>query len=180
MKKIILILILLVAGVVNAQKINWMTMNDAIAAQEKQPKKILVDVYTNWCGPCKLLDRNTFSNADVAAYINEHFYAVKFNAEGNETVSINAQTFANPKFDPSKTRGRNSVHQFARFMRVSAYPTMLFIESDGTLITNLKGYRTPQQLEPFLKLYGTDLWKTVDSQEKFDQYTASFKNEFNG
>jgi thioredoxin-related protein len=180
MKKIIPILILLVAAVVNAQKINWMTMNDAIAAQEKQPKKILVDVYTNWCGPCKLLDRNTFSNTDVAAYINEHFYAVKFNAEGNETVSINDQTFTNPNFNPSKTAGRNSVHQFTRFMKVNAYPTMLFIESDGTLITNLKGYRTPQQLEPFLKLYSTDLWKTLDTQEKFDRYTSSFKNKFNG
>ena len=65
MKKLILLLILLSAGTLTAQKINWMTMNEALAAQKKEPKKIFMDVYTDWCGPCKLLDRNTFSNKKV-------------------------------------------------------------------------------------------------------------------
>ncbi len=65
-----------------AQEINWVTFEEALKLQKEKPKKIMMDVYTNWCGPCKMLDRNTFQNKDVANYVNEHYYAVKFNAEG--------------------------------------------------------------------------------------------------
>ena len=65
-----------------------MTLDEARAAQKKEPKKIFMDVYTNWCGPCKLLDKNTFQNPDVSRYISEHFYAVKFNAEGTEEIAF--------------------------------------------------------------------------------------------
>ena len=70
-----------------AQEINWLTLEKAIELQKKSPKKIMIDVYTSWCGPCKMLDKNTFHNADVVKYVNANYYAVKFNAEGNESVN---------------------------------------------------------------------------------------------
>ncbi|MCB0458229.1 MAG: thioredoxin family protein, partial [Flavobacteriaceae bacterium] len=76
MKKITLLFLLFSIGIVSAQEIKWMTMDEALAAQSKTPKKIFVDMYTVWCGPCKMLDKNTFSNPDVAAFINKNFYAV--------------------------------------------------------------------------------------------------------
>ena len=75
-----------------------MTLDEARAAQKKEPKKIFMDVYTNWCGPCKLLDKNTFQNPDVSRYISEHFYAVKFNAEGNDVIKFKGYTFKNPNY----------------------------------------------------------------------------------
>jgi len=73
-KLFILTLILIGTTAVYAQeKINWMSMNDALAAQKEHPKKIFMDVYTKWCGPCKLLDKNTFSNKHVIQFINENF-----------------------------------------------------------------------------------------------------------
>ena len=65
MKNLLLVLILLLTGVAKAQKINWMSMNEALVAQKETPKKIIMDVYTTWCGPCKLLDKNTFGDKDV-------------------------------------------------------------------------------------------------------------------
>ena len=112
MKKLLVLLLVFVAGFGYAQKINWMTMNEALEAQKKKPKKIFVDIYTNWCGPCKMLDKNTFSNPDLIKYVNEKFYAVKFNAEGNETVSYQGQTYTNPDYDPAKANTRNSTNQF--------------------------------------------------------------------
>ena len=56
------------------------------------PKKIFIDAYTVWCAPCKMLDKNTFANKDVANYINKNYYAVKFNAEGNETIKFDGKT----------------------------------------------------------------------------------------
>ena len=44
-----------------AQQIEWMSLSEALEAQKKEPKKIIMDVYTKWCGPCKLLDKNTFA-----------------------------------------------------------------------------------------------------------------------
>lgn len=178
MKYLVLFTLLLFVGSLTAQKINWMTMNEAISAQAKNPKKIFVDMYTNWCGPCKLMDRNTFSNKDVIAYINKNFYAVKFNAEGNETIRDNEQTFTNPGYDPAKAKKRNSRHQFTKYMGVNAYPTVLFIDEYGKLINRVKGYKTPQQMELYLKFFGTDLWKEINTQESFDEYFETFEPEF--
>ena len=71
-----------------SQEIKWISLEDAVYLQEAVPRNIIIDMYTNWCGPCKLLDRNTFANKDVAKYINDNFYAVKFNAEGNDIVNF--------------------------------------------------------------------------------------------
>lgn len=180
MKKILFVALLFAFGSISAQGIKWMTMEEALAAQATSPKKIFVDMYTVWCGPCKLLDRNTFGNPDVANFINQNFYAVKFNAEGNETVNFKGKVFANPGYDPAKSTRRNSAHQFTRHMGVQAYPTVLFIAEDGTLINRVKGYRTPQQMEMFLKLFGTDLWKEITTQAAYQEYVDNFQPEFRG
>ena len=62
MKQIFSILLLLIAGITSAQEINWMSMNEALNAQKKNPKKIFIDVYTVWCGPCRMLSEKTFKN----------------------------------------------------------------------------------------------------------------------
>ena len=89
-------LILLSSISVVAQSINWVTMNEALELQKNAPKKIMIDMYTSWCGPCKMLDKNTFTNNDLISFVNSHYYAVKFNAEGNETVNYKEQRFSNP------------------------------------------------------------------------------------
>ena len=61
MKKIYL-LIILISFNLQGQEINWISFPEALEAQKKEPKKIFMDVYANWCGPCKLLDKYTFSN----------------------------------------------------------------------------------------------------------------------
>jgi len=159
-------------------KINWITIEEAIELQKTAPKKIIMDVYTNWCGPCKMLDKNTFGNEDVANYVNEHFYAVKFNAEGNDTVIFKDKTFSNPNYDATKVNRRNSVHEFSRFLKVRAYPTMIFFDEEANFITPVSGYLKPQQLELYLKLFQSDKYKEMDTQEKFNEYYKSFKAEF--
>lgn len=163
-----------------AQEIKWVTLDEAIKLQKKEPKKIIMDAYTNWCGPCKMLDKNTFHNEDVVAYINENFYAVKFNAEGNETITYKSNTYDNPGYNPDNANKRNSPHRLASYLNVTAYPTLVFFDENGDFITPIVGYQTPQQLELYLKLFKDDHHKNMTTQEDFNEFYKAFKPEFKG
>lgn len=179
MKKIFLALTIIAFSLQSkAQKINWVSLNEALELQKENPKKIMIDVYTNWCGPCKMLDKHTFQNKDVVAYVNEHYYAVKFNGEGDETINYKGDTFKNPYYKKSKANSRNSPHQFADFMKIQAYPTIAFLNEEADFIVPLKGYYKPQQLEFYLKLLAEDLHTKLTTQKEFDDYYKAFKPEF--
>ena len=182
MKKIVLITLIAVIGLsfkptTKEKSINWMTFEQAVAAQKKNPKKIMMDAFTTWCGPCKLLDKNTFSNPDLIAYVNKNFYAVKFNAEGNDVVNLKGKSYTNPNFDPNKT-GRNSQHQLSQFLGVTAYPTILFLDEKATVITPVIGYRTAQELELYLRFFNENKHKEITTKESFEKYSAAFKPSF--
>ena len=162
------------------KEINWITMGEAISAQEKNPKKIIMDAYTNWCGPCKMLDKKTFHNSDVVKYINENYYAVKFNAEGNESINYKDQSFSNPGYDASRGNSRNSQHQLAQALEINAYPTIVFFDENANILIPLPGYKTPQQLELYLKLFYNDGHQNISTQEEWGAYQKNFKSEFEG
>jgi thioredoxin-related protein len=178
MKKRIFTLVFLIATLaVSAQEIEWMSMNEALEAQQKEPKKIFMDVYTTWCGPCKLLDKNTFQNEEVAKFINDNFYAVKFNAEGTEKVDYQDYVYTNPNHDP-KRKGRNSQHLFAHALKVSAYPSMVFFDEESNIIAPITGYHTPKDLEVYLKMIASNDYKDVTTTEAWKEYEANFEGTF--
>lgn len=162
-----------------SQEIQWMSMADAQEAQKKEPKKIFMDVYTDWCGPCKLLDKNTFQNPDVSRYIIENYYAVKFNAEGLEEIKYYDQIFTNPKYDPNRS-GRNATHQFTQFLGVKGYPTMVFFSENGDPIMPIVGYQKPKQIELFLKMIKQGDYQIFSKPEDFENYKKNFIPRFKG
>lgn len=174
-----IVFLFLGSNIIQAQNIEWMTLAQAIEAQKIEPKKIFMDVYTNWCGPCKLLDKNTFQNPDVSRYISEHFYAVKFNAEGQEEINFFDQTFTNPNFD-SNRKGRNATHQFTQFLGVKGYPTMVFFSENGDPIMPVVGYQKPRQLELYLKMIKQGDYQVFSKPEDFENYRKSFRPKFRG
>lgn len=182
MKKFIMLLAvtLFVAANSIAQEIKWVTFGEALALQKKKPKKIMMDVYTNWCGPCKMLDKNTFQNPDVAKFVNDNYYAVKFNAEGNEVVTYKDVTYSNSGYKAELASRRNGVHDLARKLQVNAYPTIVFFDEKGDFISPLRGYQNPQQLELYLKMFKEDKHKNMKTQEDFNTYYSAFKPAFKG
>ncbi|MEB2786407.1 thioredoxin family protein [Algoriphagus persicinus] len=134
MKKILIVgLILLSTHFAQAQdKIAWLKFEEAVAATEANPKMLLVDVYTDWCGWCKKMDKETFTDPDVIKYINEKFYAVKMNAEDDKR-----------KFD---FKGKDYTEaKMAAAMRVQSYPNFVIIDPTLKNITQLPGYRQPAE-----------------------------------
>lgn len=176
-KLLIFFAFLFITGGSFAQDINWMSMNEALEAQKEEPRKIFMDAYTTWCGPCKMLDKNTFKNEALVAYVNENFYPVKFNAEGNEEISYKDMDFNNPNFDPER-EGRNSPHQFATAMGISGYPSLAFFDEQGELFEILMGYRDASQLEIFLKVFAQDDFLKIKTEEDWVEYEENFEYTF--
>ena len=100
MKKIILLLSIFSLGLLNtviAQEgaVKWYTFEEAVALNKKEPRKIFIDVYTDWCGWCKKMDETTFSKPEIAKILNKDYYAVKFDAESLDTINFAGTRFVN-------------------------------------------------------------------------------------
>ena len=161
-----------------SQKVNWITIEKAQELQKKVPKNIIMDVYTNWCGPCKLMDKYTFQNPDVANYLNDNFYSVKFNAEGDEKVIFKGRNFKNNNYKKSLSNTRNSTHDFARYLGISGYPTIVFFDINSNPIAPITGYLNPNQIEIYLNLFSNDAYTEIKSQEDFKKFVDNFESQF--
>jgi thioredoxin-related protein len=151
MKKILLALFLIIGTMsIQAQEIRWMNLDEALAKQKKSPKPIFMNVYTDWYAPCRMLDKETFQDAEVIDYINKNYYAVKFNAEGNTTVNFKGNSFSNPGFDPNR-KGRKSAHELTTFLKVQGYPAMYVIDKNGDTQQQIVGYKTHEELLRILR-----------------------------
>lgn len=158
-------------------KIHWVTFEEAQELMKTEPRKVLVDVYTEWCGPCKMMMRNTFSNPVIIEYINNNYYAVKWNAEGSDTVVFKGNTFTNPGFNPNR-KGRNATHDLTKAIAAVdgklGYPTTVFIDSKWNLITGIPGYLEPKRIEPILQFIKDDEFaKGTD----FPTYQSTFQSK---
>ncbi len=167
MKRLLIVLMVFMSlpMVGNAQKINWMTFQEAVKLNETAPKKIFIDVYTDWCGWCKKMDKTTFLDPTVVEYMNENFYAVKFDAEMNDTISFAGYTFINQ----GGMGGRKGTHQLAAALlqgRLS-YPSYVFMDEKNQLLTVAPGYMEPKDLMPILKYFGTDAYLNQTFKEYF-------------
>lgn len=141
-----------------AQKIEWMSFEAAIEAQAKadQPKKIFIDVYTDWCGWCKKMDKETFNNHEVAVYMQQHFYMVKLDGEGKKPIVFRGKTFS---FVPS---GRNGYHELAAGLMQGqlSYPTVVFLNEQAELLSPVPGYHPPESFMPIARFFGDNHYKT--------------------
>lgn len=178
MKTIFIAFAMLFALNLSAQEINWIFLEEALESQKTSPKKIFIDAYTVWCGPCKILDRNTFKNEGVIEYINKNYYAVKFNAQGDEEVTYKGKKYSNPGYDPGKAKTRNANHQLSRVFGIRAFATLVFLDEDANLLAPIVGYKDAQGLELYLKMFAQNDHKDMKTQEDFNTYFNSFVSEF--
>lgn len=160
MRPLVFAICLLFTFNLSAQEIQWMSFEDAVAMTQNEgnTKKVFIDVYTDWCGWCKKMDKDTFQNPEVSKYMQENFYMVKFDAEGKEPIEFDGKTF---EYVPS---GRRGYHQLAAALlnnRLS-YPTVVFLDENMKMLSPVPGY---QKVEPFMQIaryFGEDIYKEQD------------------
>jgi thioredoxin-related protein len=153
--------------------VKWMTIEEAEAMQKVKPKKILVDVYTKWCRWCRVADSLDYRNREIAHYINQNFYAVKFNAENKKSC-----TYKGVRYDFEEDESLY-VHSFARYVLngKQSYPGTAFIDENGHLIKAETGYMEAPYFEAVLNYYGSDSYKKMSYNNFEDEFVGKIEEE---
>jgi thioredoxin-related protein len=147
--------------------IQWVSLEEAAALTKKEPRKIFIDVYTDWCGWCRKMDKSTFTDPAVADYVNQKYYAVKLNAEGRDPITINGKTY--------RYNEQMRAHEAALALLSGqmSYPTTVYLDETMAIITPVPGYLEAPMFRTILTYFGENHYK----QKTFDEYTAAAKNK---
>jgi thioredoxin-related protein len=150
--------------------VKWLTFEEAVEKSKKEKRPVFIDVYTDWCGWCKVMDKNTFNEPEVARILNEKFYAVKFDAEQREEIVFSGTTF---KFVASGNKG---YHQLAAALlnNQMSYPTVVFLADDFSMIQPLAGYRKADEFHKIAQFIGDGHYKKI----KWAEWEKTYKSPY--
>ncbi len=150
--------------------IHWMDIEEVIEISgDKSDKKILLQIYTNWCGWCREMERITYAEPHIAQYINENFYPVKFNAETKKTIEYNGKAY-----EFIMRPGLGGYHELAAELLNGrfSFPTVVFLEEDMKFIQAIVGFKSPKEFERIITYFATDKYKNTP----WATYKKSYKS----
>jgi thioredoxin-related protein len=133
------------------------SFNDALKKAKDEDKKLIVDVYTDWCGWCKKMDADAYQNKGIKKIIKKNFVFVKLNAEGSGSIKYNGKEYTET--------------DLALLFQVSGYPTTVFLEPDGKVIeykydnqkmNNLPGYFKTSDFKKILEYIANEDYNDTD------------------
>jgi thioredoxin-related protein len=155
---------------VEESPVKWMTFEQAVEKSKTEKRKIFIDVYTDWCGWCKVMDKKTFSDPKVAKILNENFYPVKFDAEQTAEIVFHGTTFKNVG------SGSKGTHQLAAALLNNqlSYPTVVFLDEEFRMIQPLPGFKEASEFHMIAQFIGEDHYKT----SKWTEWQATYKSPF--
>lgn len=142
----------------NAQKsdeneeINWIsfeTLKDSVEANPK--KKIFIEIYTDWCGPCKMMEKKVFSKKKVIKPMNESYYAVRLNSEKMDSLNFNGKDyFLTPK---GKTRISELALEIGMEAGQLSYPTVIILNDKYEVIYRYPAFMNADLMEDVLETW---------------------------
>lgn len=149
------------------EKLQWMTLDQVMANMQKEKRPVLIDLYTDWCGWCKVMDKKTYTNKNVTAYVQQKFYPVKVDAETRKSISWNGRTY--------NFNSNYKTNDFAVYLTNGqlSYPTTVIIPVGGEPQA-IPGYLAPGEFELIVKYFGEGKFGKV----AFEEYQKSFKSKW--
>ncbi|MDX9929099.1 MAG: DUF255 domain-containing protein [Bacteroidales bacterium] len=151
-----------------ASGIKWYSIEEAEKLAMQSPRPIFIDTYTDWCGWCKKLDSETFSDPVIADILNNRYYPVKFDAEGKDPVTFKGMSFVN-----DGKSGKTHQLAIALLQGQLGYPSVVFFNEKVELLTSVPGFRTAKDMEPLLSFFADKAYEKM----KFEEYSASFRGK---
>jgi thioredoxin-related protein len=149
--------------------LQWLSFEEAAKLSEEKPKKIFIDVYTDWCGWCTKMEATTFRHPVIAKLLSENFYPVKLNAEQREDITFKEHTY---KFVEQGSRGYHEIAA-ALLQGKMSYPTVVFLDESFRIIQPVSGYIDPKNFEPILKYIAEGKYTETD----WETFLKSFSGE---
>ena len=165
MRALIIIILTLPLLAYSQDQINWMTWDQMIAKRQSDsiPKKVFIDLYTGWCGWCKRMDATTFKQKAIVDYMNQKYYAVKFDAETRDTINFNGVQFVNsdPLFEKRAINSRGKPHWFAHSILDGklSYPSYALLDENLIRLAIYNGFKQQEELIGILFFFGADQHK---------------------
>jgi len=135
-----------------APEVQWVSFGEAQALSKVDNKKIMVDIYTDWCEFCKKLEEQVYPDSLVRKNIYKFYHAVKLNAESDELIEYNGETLTE--------------REFAKKLGVRSYPTILFIDTEGELILQINDYIPADDFQNMLVYIGEEAY----TKKEFHEY----------
>jgi thioredoxin-related protein len=131
------------------------SMEEAQILAASDGKKILVDVYTVWCGYCRKMAAETYPNAAVKQKVDEYFHLVRLDAEGSKDITFNGEVMKES--------------ELAAILGVASFPTTIFIQPDGEPLGMQPGFMEASMFGNLLGFVGSDAFRT----RSFEDYVRN-------
>lgn len=146
----------------------WLSLDEAARLLKGEKRPVLIDLYTDWCGWCKVMDKKTYSNKNVIDYLGKKFYAVKFNAESKQGIQWNGKTY--------QFNDRSRTNEFAIYLSGGqlAYPTTVILPADGSAPQAIPGYLETAEFEKLVKYFGEGHYRKT----AYEDYRRTFRGSW--
>ncbi|HET9252641.1 MAG TPA: thioredoxin family protein [Candidatus Eisenbacteria bacterium] len=143
----------------DATKLDWLALDAAVDKAKSQNKHVIVNVYTTWCGYCRMMDKQTFGNDEVAAHLRENFVLAKVNGESSSKVHWQGQEMTE--------------RQFARAVGVTGFPATYFLKPNAEMLGGVSGYIRSPDFMIYAKYVSTKWYEKGKLQAYVDSLRAS-------
>ena len=159
--------------IISPSAIKWYDLKKAFELSQKNPRPILIDVYSDWCSWCGFMIKTTFSNRKIENYINKYFYPVRFNAETQDTIIFQGKKYFN------RNIGHHPTHDLTTYLLDGQinYPTIVYFNIEGEKIIDA-GYKEAKDIEPVLVYTNENLSDFLSLPEFISNFMYTFPEEF--